>query len=260
LTPALLRLAEPARGAAETNVFQEGHTSTRSALRLPTLWWIVASGALVNFILYALATFLPAYLTRVHGFSLRKSGLATGIGYGVCGVLGGLLAGSWGDRLVRRRRDGRMLLASGAALVAAPIAFLGISRPPGSGYISVILITLSYGALNMYYGPVYSSIHDIVTPALRGTTMAIYFLAMYVCGASFGPLLTGHLSDRMAARAAQAAGSSLMTEGFKATGLHDAMFLIPILSVCLGLVLFAGSRTIVADMGKRDDLAGSLRV
>jgi hypothetical protein len=32
--------------------------------------------------------------------------------------------------------------------------------------------------------------------------MAVYFVAMYLCGASFGPLVTGGLSDHFAARAA----------------------------------------------------------
>jgi len=31
--------------------------------------------------------------------------------------------------------------------------------------------------------------------------MAVYFMAMYLCGASFGPLLTGMASDRMAKQA-----------------------------------------------------------
>ena len=64
--------------------------------------------------------------------------------------------------------------------------------------------------------------------------MAIYFMAMYLCGASFGPLLTGKLSDLMARRAAEAAGAARVTEAFKAVGLQQAMFIIPVLSLLLG--------------------------
>ena len=74
--------------------------------------------------------------------------------------------------------------------------------------------------------------------------MAIYFMAMYLCGASFGPLITGRLSDMMARRAATLAGSSVITEASRAAGLHQAMFVIPVLSVGLALVLYAGSRTV----------------
>jgi MFS family permease len=83
---------------------------------------------------------------------------------------------------------------------------------------------------------------------MRGTAMAVYFLAMYLCGASFGPLLTGKLSDLMARRAA---GGARITEAFKAIGLQQAMYVIPLMTILLALVLYCGSRTIAADMRKR---------
>ncbi len=106
----------------------------------------------------------------------------------------------------------------------------------------------------MYYGLVYAAIQDIVPPAVRATAMAIYFLAMYLCGASFGPLITGRLSDYLARTAAQAAGSAVVGEGYRAIGLHQAMYVIPVISAALALALYAGSRTIAADMSRRDDV------
>ena len=85
--------------------------------------------------------------------------------------------------------------------------------------------------------------------------MAIYFMAMYLCGASFGPLLTGMASDRMARQAMEAAGATAMTEAFKAVGLQQAMVIIPVLLVALALVLLAASRTILGDMEKRERMA-----
>ncbi|MEO8027689.1 MAG: MFS transporter, partial [Bryobacteraceae bacterium] len=78
------------------------------------------------------------------------------------------------------------------------------------------------------------------------------FMAMYLCGASFGPLLTGKLSDMAAKRAMEAAGALKMTEGFRAIGLQQAMLVIPVLSVLLAVVLYMASRTIVGDIGKRE--------
>ena len=84
--------------------------------------------------------------------------------------------------------------------------------------------------------------------------MALYFMLMHMCGASFGPYLTGHISDLMARRAAEAAGSTVVNEAFKAIGLQQAMIVIPILSVALAIVLWAGSRTIVRDMRRQEDV------
>jgi MFS family permease len=246
LIPLLLRLAEPVRGAAEARHESLARSSMAAILKMPTMWWIIASGALFNFNMYAIATFLPAFLSRIHRLTLAQSGVATGIIFAVGGVAGGLVAGSLGDRVIRTHENGRMMVAAVIAAIGAPIFYLGIGA--GGVYPAIALIAVGYGSLNAYFGPVYSAIQDIVAPAMRGTAMAIYFLVMYLCGASFGPWLTGKLSDFMARRAA---GGAHITEAFKAIGLQQAMFIIPALSVLLALVLYGGARTIAADMRKR---------
>jgi predicted MFS family arabinose efflux permease len=255
LIPALLTLHEPVRGASEQTEPRPSGSgflspSPWTILRIPTLWWIIASGALFNFTMYAFAVFLASFLMRVHGVSLASAGIASGCIFGIGGVLGGLTAGRVGDRVAAKRKDGRMRAAALAALIAAPLTFFGILQPAGAVAIALPLLGLAYGFFNMYYGLVYSSIHDIVSPSLRGTTMAFYFMVMYLGGASFGSLITGNLSDRMARRAALAAGSPGITEAAKAIGLQQAMFIIPAMAIALALVLYAGSRTIEGDMAK----------
>ena len=257
LVPLLLRLQEPLRGAAEGDERpgrgDEGALARAGAdvLRIPTMWWIIASGALLNFNLYAFAAFLPAFLSRVHRLSLAGSGIATGVVNAAGGTLGFVIASRLGDRIIQTRSNGRLLSAAATSLIAAPFAWLGISAASVSAAIP--LIAMAYGLLSSYYGLVYSAIQDIVAPALRGRAMAIYFTAMYLCGASFGPLVTGRLSD-LAARRAAAAGA--VTEASKAIGLEQAMLVMPALAILLALVLYGGSRTIAADMRNREAPAG----
>lgn len=256
LVPALLILREPERGASEPHRHQALVTSSVwSILRIPTLWWIIASGALLNFCAYVFATFLPAFLTRVHGLSVANSGKTAGTLYLLGGVLGGVLSGRVGDYVVHRRKDGRMLCAALMALITVPLACVGILQPRGSLLLATIFLGLMYASISSYYGFVYSAIQDFVAPNQRASTMAIYFMAMYICGASFGPLVTGKLSDLLAHRAAAAAGSSVVTEVFRAVGLQRAMLVIPVLSVALAFVLYMGSRTIVADAERRQAIA-----
>jgi MFS family permease len=255
LIPALLMLHEPERGASELHHAPLVPASMWSVLRIPTFWWIIASGALLNFNAYAFATFLPAFLSRVHGLSLARSGIATGIVYLTGGVSGGVVAGYLGDSIVQRRKDGRMLCAALLALVAIPFACAGILEPAGSLYLAMAFLALTYASLTTYYGLVYSAIQDIIAPKQRGSAMAIYFMAMYMCGASFGPLLTGKLSDVLAHRAAALRGSPTVTETFRAIGLQHAMLIIPVLCTALALVLYIGSRTITADIARRESVA-----
>ncbi|HUB78096.1 MAG TPA: MFS transporter [Bryobacteraceae bacterium] len=236
LVPALLWLNEPPREAAKDATHA---ASPLSLLRIPALGWIAASGAILNFALYSFSTFLPAFLKRYHGLSVAQAGLWTGIGSGVAGVAGAVLAGVWGDRIIVRWANGRLLLAAGAALVAAPLAWMAIAVPAGQPAPALALIMPAYGLLQTYYGLVYAAINDIVVPELRGTAMAGYLLVTYVGGAAFGPLLTGMLSDRLAQRAAGASG---VGEVARAIGLHQAMYLIPAMALALAAVLGAGAR------------------
>ena len=255
LGPALAMLKEPERGASEIVKVAAETTSVWALLKIPTLWWIIASGVFLNFNMYAIGMFMPALMSRVHGMSLAESGTATGFAYLIGGVCGGLLAGYLGDRIAGKRKNGRLLLAAGLTAFGIPLSYIGIIQPAGSVGVALVFLSLAYGSMNTYYGLVYSSIQDIVAPTQRGITMAIYFMAMYLCGASFGPLLTGMASDRMARQAMEAAGATAMTEAFKAMGLQQAMVIIPVLLVALALVLLAASRTILGDMAKRERMA-----
>jgi MFS family permease len=251
LVPLLLLVREPARGASEEAFALEDRTSMWAVLRIPTLWWIILSGALLNFNMYALATFLPAFMTRVHGYSIARAGVTCGIVYLIGGVFGGQLGGQLGDRVASNARNARLWMAAIIALLSAPFMFYGITRPAGFAPAALVAIAIAYGGFNSYYGIVYSSIQDIVVPNQRGFTMSIYFMAMYLCGASFGPLLTGGLSDHMARRAMNAAGA-IRLEAFRAVGLQQAMVIMPILSVALAIVLYLGSRTMTQDVARRD--------
>jgi MFS family permease len=148
-----------------------------------------------------------------------------------------------------------MLCAAAMALLTVPLACIGILQPGGSLVVAAVFFGLMYACLSSYYGFVYSAIQDIVAPTQRAGTMAIYFMAMYLLGASFGPVLTGKLSDVLAHRAAALAGSTVVTETFIATGLQQAMLIIPVLAAVLAIVLYMGSRTIIADIAKRESAA-----
>jgi MFS family permease len=261
LLPLLLLVREPVRGASEEapasaikvkgELPGEVKGSIYDILRIRTLWWIILSGALLNFNMYALATFLPAFMTRVHGYSVARAGVTCGIVYLIGGVCGGLLGGHLGDLVASNARNARLWMAAIIALLGAPIMYYGVTRPAGFAVVALVAIGIGYGAFNTYYGPVYASIQDIVPPNQRGFTMSVYFMAMYLCGASFGPLLTGRLSDYMARRAMNAAGGASLA-GFRAVGLQKAMVIMPILSVALAVVLYFGSRTMSRDVERRD--------
>ena len=91
---AALFIAEPARGSSDVHVAAAPQSPWRTLLRIPTLWWLIASGALHNFNMYALGSFLAPLLMRYHATDLREAGTITTIVYGLSGIPGLLIGGA----------------------------------------------------------------------------------------------------------------------------------------------------------------------
>jgi predicted MFS family arabinose efflux permease len=275
---AALAMIEPKRGTREAHAVGErrrpGHPY-RLVLSIPTMLWIIASGALHNFNMYTLGAFVAPFLVRYHHMSFLRAGWVAACVYGFSGIIGLTGGGYLADRLYARRVDGRLIVGTASIGICAPLMFLALMRPGGDVLGFALLMGLGSGVMFAYYATVYSTIQDVVEPSLRGTAMALYFFAMYVLGASLGPVGTGLASDYFTFQKASAAGAveplpfaaimlaelrSLVGEAkgfnlralepFRAEGLHTAMYIVPILAVLLALVLFAASRTVAKDVAR----------
>jgi MFS family permease len=254
---------EPQRGATEAH----GVGSRRRAgspyalvLSIPTMRWLICAGALHNFIMYAVGGFLATYVIRYHSQDVQSAGWVSMAVYGLAGVPGMILGGVFGDMIYRRRRNGRLLLAAFAMLLSGPAFYFALTQPQGHWVVFALLFGFSCMMLYTYYATVYSAIQDVIEPSLRATAMALYFCAMYAFGGAAGDPTIGFLSDRYAHAAAVAEGVSFdgldaaerqqALEPFRAQGLNRAMYALPIVSLLLAGSLFAGARTIAADMEK----------
>jgi MFS family permease len=269
---------EPSRGMVETHAVGARRRPGNPyflVLGTPTMLWVIVSGALHNFNMYALGAFVAPFLVRFHRMNFLDAGwVAAGV-YGFSGVFGLTVGGILADRLHRTRVDGRLIVGTAAIVICTPLMFLGLMRPRGDILGFSLLMGTGVGVMFAYYSTVYSTIHDVVEPSLRGTAMALYFFAMYVLGASLGPVGTGLVSDYFTFQRASAAGAvapmpfgdimmaelrSLVGESkgfnlralepFRADGLHTAMYIVPILAALLAIVLFAASRTVKRDVAK----------
>jgi predicted MFS family arabinose efflux permease len=244
-------------GKPEPNVSDKAAPESpyRRVLSIPTMWWIILAGALHNFNAYAVNAYMPLYLVRYYGMSLKEAGTVAAIVLGAVGVLGLLIGGYLADWVRKRRANGRMLVAALSLLISTPLVFLALSLPKAQMVFFIVLMGLGWLLFYIYYVTVYPAIQDVIEPGLRGTAMALYFFAMYVLGGAFGSKVLGMLSDNFALRAAANAGQVFesvrqVPAEFRAIGLHQAFYSAPVISFLLALVLFAGARTIAGDMEK----------
>ena len=103
----------------------------RLVLSIPTVWWLIVSGALHNFNMYALGAFVAPFLVRFHRLSFLDAGWVAAAVYGFSGTVGLAGGGALADRLYRARVDGRLIVATGAIAICAALTFLSLGRPRG---------------------------------------------------------------------------------------------------------------------------------
>lgn len=237
-------IKEPQRGAADNRTQDQTPLDRplRRVLSIRTFWWLTLAGLTFNFATYACNSFMVPMLQRYFLMSLQGAAVATGIIAGLTGLVGLTLGGWLADKAHEKSERGRLLLATGSLLVATLAT--GFALFSGRIEVGVFVGVFSIGWLFAYtfYTCVYTAIQDVVEPRLRATAMALFFAGLYLLGGGLGPVVVGLLSDHFAHAAMYAAGASEMTEAFKAVGLHDAMYLIPVALGLTTLALFQAAR------------------
>jgi MFS family permease len=268
-----LMIREPVRGATETlNIGARRREGNPFLLVLgtPTMLWIIISGALHNFNMYAIGSFLTPYMMRVHDTDVKFANNVSMFLFGLAGIPGMILGGMLGDMVIRRWRNGRLLVASTAIAISVPCIYYALGQPNGEtvflgftmgGWLAFsILFGFGCMMLYVYYGTVYSTIQDVIEPSLRATAMALYFCAMYLIGGAAGPVATGYLSEHFTERAAIADGIDLDSlegssryqaiEPYRARGISDAMYALPLIGLVLAGSLFLGATTVRRDVDR----------
>lgn len=253
----MFRIREPQRGASEKAPAASAVSAAavqpipaqpiRTILRTPTILWLILSGITVNFSAYAGNGFLVPMIQRYFGLELTAAAVTTGFIVGVTGLVG-LTAGGWITDLIYKRWPSGRLVYGAACLFVAALA-IAAALASGRGSVMVFAALFGFGWLMQYsyYTSVYPAIQDVVEPRLRATAVALYFAGMYLLGGAFGPVVVGSLSDALAKSAMREAGALEMTDVFRAAGLHDAMYLIPVTLFLTAILVFLASRTFAED-------------
>ena len=191
-----LTVPEPARRGTATVRLPLSEVWTLLRTRRSYLW-ICLAGALLAINAYAVLTWTPTFLMRVHGFNPAQAGASFGPIKGFANIVGVVFGGlitAWAAK-----RDGRWLLwipAIGAAIAMPgelvfllsddlPVAFVGLAVASFAGVI--------------HFGPVYAALAAIVPSSMRATTTALFLFCVNMVGQIVGPLAIGWLNDRWAA-------------------------------------------------------------
>jgi predicted MFS family arabinose efflux permease len=169
---AVLFIREPRRGASEAHQVgaskREG-SPYRLVLSLPTMRWLIISGALHNFNMYAIGSFLTPFLMRYHHMDIRSANFISMVVYGLSGVPGLVLGGIIGDAVIKHRANGRLIVGSSAILFSVPFLYLALELPGGERLGFMLLMGVGCAFMYAYY----SQPSDLSTASLPSLSSSI---------------------------------------------------------------------------------------
>ena len=199
------RLREPLRGSVEAGgpSLRKTHEASLSTflglMRIPTLRAAILSQTLLYFVLASNAFWLPTLLHRRFDLSPSKAGLLAGVVL-VLGGLIGTLAGGWiADRRSSKTPAVNLQIGIAGFLIGAVFIVISLVAPLNIGPIPVFIpaFLIAVISLYLYTGPFTAVSQDVVSPALRASSVTMLLFVAHVFGDSHSTFDIGWLSDRI---------------------------------------------------------------
>lgn len=147
-----------------------------------------------TFALGGLAFWMPTFLMRARGMSLKEATVTFGAIAVVTGFIGTLAGGRLGDYFLKYTKQSYLWVSAISALLAAPFAFIGLTSSNRPVYLTGLVIAEIF--VFMSTGPINSAIVNVVAPAERATAVGLSIFIMHLFGDMPAPALIGWLSDR----------------------------------------------------------------
>jgi sugar phosphate permease len=168
-------------------------------MRIPTLRAAILSQTVLYFVLASNAFWLPTLLHRKFDLSVGRAGLLAGVVL-VLGGLTGTLAGGWiADRLARKNPAAHLQVGIAGFLIGAVFIVVSLVAPLNIGpvpiFIPAFLITVI--CLYLHSGPFTAVSQNVVSPALRASSVTMLLFISHVFGDSHSTFDVGFLSDTL---------------------------------------------------------------
>lgn len=195
----VLLVREPARRRAPDK------TSDRSSLgdlfahyrKYPRFYLSHTFGfSLTNGLMVGLLAWVPAFLSRAHGWNFSQIGLWLGGGQLVVGLLGIAFHGAIVDRMFNRTyKDAHLRYFVGMAMLSGVLAVLAFTA--SDARLCAVLYVLSFFCIIGYPGISAACLQMATPPRLRGQASAVFLTCNMVVGTIAGPFIVALLTDHV---------------------------------------------------------------
>lgn len=207
-----------AGGAAGGATFSE---ALREIAARKSFFHLATAAALISFVGYGFAFFLPSFFQRTHQMNIAEVGFALGVMSGVAGIAGMWLGGQIGD--YGARKDVRLYAWAPALGLIVGAPFFLAAMLHADAVTALWLLAVPTCLNGLWYGPAFAAVQGLVAPRTRAMAAALLLFIVNIIGLGLGPLAVGLLSDLLAAGQGPAEGlrSALILAGL--TGLWAAL-------------------------------------
>ncbi|TBR20145.1 MFS transporter [bacterium] len=148
----------------------------------------------MTFALGGLAVWMPSFLNRTWGLSVSEAGTVFGGLTVGAGLIGSLLGGWLGDRLLKVTGKAYFLVSGIGFLLALPAGVAAVRSTSYPASLGFLFLAEMLAFLNM--GPLNGVIVWVTAPAVRNMAFAANIFVIHAFGDAASPALIGLASDR----------------------------------------------------------------
>jgi len=188
----LLFIPEPPLGQFDHVEKTPDRDTLKGLARNPAFLTATLGMAMMTFALGGLSVWMPTFLHRAHGYSLKQAGLLFGLSTGINGLVASLAGGWLSDFLLRRTRTAHYLVSAVSLGLGIPAMIVALYA---NGTTMVVGIFVAEFLLLLNTGPLNAAIINSVGPHVRAMALAVNIFIFHLLGDVPSSSLIGYLSD-----------------------------------------------------------------
>jgi MFS family permease len=185
-------LPEPERGQFDSVAETPERGTLRGLAHNPAFWSATLGMAMMTFALGGLQVWMPTFLHRNHGYSLKDAGLIFGISTAGTGIVAALVGGWLGDYLLRYTRSAYYLVSAVSLGLGIPAMWIALYA---TGNRMLVGIVAAEFLLLINTSPLNAAVINSVGAHIRATAIAVEIFVIHLLGDASSPWLIGYLSD-----------------------------------------------------------------
>lgn len=188
----LMFLPEPERGQFDSIVETPERGTILGLARNPAFWTAVLGMAMMTFALGGLQVWMPTFLHRDHGYSLKDANWIFGISTAATGIVAALVGGWLGDYLLRYTRTAYYLVSAVSLALGIPAMWIALYTT-GNRMLAGVVVAEFLLLINT--SPLNAALINSVGAHVRATAIAVDIFVIHLLGDASSPWVIGYLSD-----------------------------------------------------------------